>query len=447
MFMHSIFVEKFGPIDVVDIKINDLMVFIGPQASGKSTIAKNIYFFRSLKEELVRQLFLAIQTGDATTVSLKWFKGRIINRFVGFWGTTGHLDPFKIVYTYSNKKTLTLSLHKGRVQPEFSPAFGKELDGILYELQQFLGKRGSFNGSSISLEAEEAAFQSKLEELASSLFEDYRTSLFIPAGRSLLSTLSGPLQATLFSNIHRQPWEKEHIADPYLLDDTLKTFINRINRTKGEFSQDLETMIANSQSVEPLKGELRQVLGQTITIFDRILQGRYKVERDSERIQLPNSDKYVKLSFASSGQQEVVWMLLQLFSLMLNRQATYLLIEEPEVHLFPKAQNEIVELLCLFANLGGNQVTLTTHSPYILSALNNFIYAGKLGRTKPNEVRNIMLANTWMLPDRVSAYFLEHGQLRSIMDEELELIKVEEIDRASFDINAQFDRLFQLEEQ
>jgi energy-coupling factor transporter ATP-binding protein EcfA2 len=33
-------VKNFGPLTNIDIKIKDIMVFIGPQASGKSTVAK-----------------------------------------------------------------------------------------------------------------------------------------------------------------------------------------------------------------------------------------------------------------------------------------------------------------------------------------------------------------------------------------------------------------------
>lgn len=33
-------VENFGPIKKVDIQLNKLMVLIGPQSGGKSTIAK-----------------------------------------------------------------------------------------------------------------------------------------------------------------------------------------------------------------------------------------------------------------------------------------------------------------------------------------------------------------------------------------------------------------------
>ena len=41
-----IVIKKLGTIDYCDFNINDFTIFTGPQASGKSTIAKSIFFFK-----------------------------------------------------------------------------------------------------------------------------------------------------------------------------------------------------------------------------------------------------------------------------------------------------------------------------------------------------------------------------------------------------------------
>jgi predicted ATPase len=46
--MQRLVIRNFGPIKKLDLKIKDFLVFIGAQASGKSTISKSIYFFKSL---------------------------------------------------------------------------------------------------------------------------------------------------------------------------------------------------------------------------------------------------------------------------------------------------------------------------------------------------------------------------------------------------------------
>ncbi len=41
----KIIIKNFGPLKQLELDLKEIMVFIGPQASGKSTIAKLIYFF------------------------------------------------------------------------------------------------------------------------------------------------------------------------------------------------------------------------------------------------------------------------------------------------------------------------------------------------------------------------------------------------------------------
>lgn len=58
--MRKIIIEDFGPLNYVEMCFDkQLHVIIGPQASGKSTIAKAIYFCRKIRDYLadyVRQL-------------------------------------------------------------------------------------------------------------------------------------------------------------------------------------------------------------------------------------------------------------------------------------------------------------------------------------------------------------------------------------------------------
>ena len=50
--MQKIIVRNFGSIKEAEVELGKFNLFIGEPASGKSTLAKLIYFFKSLKEEL-----------------------------------------------------------------------------------------------------------------------------------------------------------------------------------------------------------------------------------------------------------------------------------------------------------------------------------------------------------------------------------------------------------
>ncbi len=448
--MQKLSIQNFGPIIKADVKIEDFIVLIGPQASGKSTISKSIYLFKSLKDDLVRYIIDTIEENSKFSEPATAFKKKIRTKFVSFWGTTRHLSQFKLEYTYGYNKTITLFLDKGYVKATFSQKFHDELKNIFSETEIFFKKNQNINktfasaSELITSDSEKKAFYKKIENLVNVLFEDDRLPLYVPAGRSLLSTLSDPLQKILLPRILGQDSEKNGDIDPYLIDYSLKAFIERINNLKNGYNQNLETLIKDKGKYtnEPIDNES---LKTVIEIFDKIVKGRYIFDKDGEKILLQNSDKFVKLSFASSGQQEVVWILLQIFSIVLNRTKVFMVIEEPEAHLFPVAQNDIVELICLLSNLNNNQIMITTHSPYILSSLNNFIYAGKLAKTKSAAVAKLVNKKSWLKPEKVLAFYIEDGILNNIIDDELQLIKAEEIDRASSIINQQFNQLFELD--
>ena len=46
--MHRIKILNFGPIKECALEVNRFTVLTGPQAGGKSTIAKAIYFFKTI---------------------------------------------------------------------------------------------------------------------------------------------------------------------------------------------------------------------------------------------------------------------------------------------------------------------------------------------------------------------------------------------------------------
>ena len=65
------------------------------------------------------------------------------------------------------------------------------------------------------------------------------------------------------------------------------------------------------------------------------------------------------------------------------------IVEEPEQNLFPESQIKIFETLLIHKKHKGDKVIITTHSPYILSGLNNCIYAKEMySKTKKNNKRN-----------------------------------------------------------
>ncbi|MCI8504888.1 MAG: hypothetical protein HFI67_01700 [Lachnospiraceae bacterium] len=51
--MHKLIINKLGPIEQCEMVCSPFMTLTGFQASGKSTIAKAIYYFRTIKDDII----------------------------------------------------------------------------------------------------------------------------------------------------------------------------------------------------------------------------------------------------------------------------------------------------------------------------------------------------------------------------------------------------------
>ena len=52
--MQKLMINKLGPIEQCELESSRFMTLTGFQASGKSTIAKAIYYFRTIKEDILK---------------------------------------------------------------------------------------------------------------------------------------------------------------------------------------------------------------------------------------------------------------------------------------------------------------------------------------------------------------------------------------------------------
>ena len=438
--MHRIEIKNFGPIKHFEADINDLMFFIGAQASGKSTISKIIFFCRSLRDEL---LYFLREAKVDELEHPRWedvFRRRQQKRLFEYFGsdwitslisesTTPLECSFKFQIYLGQTEIITVQrVYHERIIIYYSNDLQKRLIHIFQEARKF-----KINNelkvivdyqNFLATEAFFGAIQTELYEL----FRDTRPVFFIPAGRSVFPFLT-------------KQWQQ---LDLKQFDYVTQLFLRTVVHLKKMFKHDLNTVIDNLGQLDTQNSVMCLLLTDKLR---EILKGEYRYDDFSDKEKLfYDNEKYVELSFASSGQQEVIWILHLLFKVILDNNPVFSVIEEPEAHLFPETQNQLVEFLGLFANAKpDNQLLVTTHSPYILTALNNLIYAYQVGQKNPDEVNALIAKQFWIDPRRVSAYFVENGTARSIMDEELQHINAEEIDRASDLTNSLHEQLLEVE--
>ena len=92
--MAEIMINKLGPIEHCELSIDEFMVFTGPQSSGKSTIAKSVFYFKSLRNVIMQLLRRQhIYSEERMDLSLK---NRLIrelrSNFLQTFGSTWCMD-------------------------------------------------------------------------------------------------------------------------------------------------------------------------------------------------------------------------------------------------------------------------------------------------------------------------------------------------------------------
>ncbi len=437
--MRKIIVKNFGPVSNVQMNLDKRYnLLIGPQASGKSTLAKTIYFCRKTRDYLVDFLLDASNfVGHPNELYVSFLK-YIRKTFMACFGTTKHLDTFEIKYFFNENKGTYVSFGlnvDGYVRVEFSKK--KEIQRLIEEAYVLYKEQVFNNGQSFidryNNETQKMMLYRKhfIEE-TNELFNDDSDILYIPAGRSVLSTFSEQLYDVNVAN----------------MDSLMQEFISLIRSTRNKFNMPLNELVENY--TKTVKGQIHNANVKTaIDIIEKILKGNYVCGRDGERIYF-DVDKWVKLMYASSGQQESLWTVMLLFSYILEQRKAFIVLEEPEAHLFPEAQRNIVELIALFQNATDSSIFITTHSPYILTSSNLLVHSfivennGKI----PSTEKKIISKNCRINPKEISCNMIkprEREYCVSIINNDMGLINAYEIDNVSNIINEETENLIALE--
>ncbi len=438
--MAHIHIENFNQISLFDADITDLMVFIGPQASGKSTLSKLIYFFKAIPQEVVMNLFGKLSNkGDQDY--LDGLLDALRKKFERIFITHTFSKKFRIDYHFHENAIITISIQDSPgITISLSTPLRKSLEStseiIKPSIKTINEHEISDTNSSERTDISSFGQRIMIRQIVEDAFKDYCQPLFIPAGRSIVSFIPDITALRTYEEItHKKALFLDLVMSQF--------FFSTANiRDYFETEYSLRTEVKENSS----SNAIQELIADKIR---KIIKGDYEANDNGDCIYY-SPNEWITLLAASSGQQESIWILLAIYFnfIEINFQRTFSVIEEPEAHLFPDAQRDIAELLVLFSNLENNQMIITTHSPYILTSLNNLIYAFQVGLKKPKEVQKIIDKNYWLNPKKVSVYFLDPNApvfARSIMDSELNLIKAEEIDAISSKLNDIFDKLEDIE--
>ncbi|MCB8950633.1 MAG: AAA family ATPase [Ardenticatenales bacterium] len=451
--MQRLIVRDFMAVNQAELEVANTLLLIGEQASGKSTLAKLIYFFKSLRDEYVALLV----DSDGPDLHLqRAFWALIGKKFYRIFGSIQKLAKFDIKYYFSEQKHIHLC------QGEFPDGRKKLVITIsgndwYYELTQGEGKRllqQLHRYSEKRFDFESAAYRRTLRDVASFTFrsfvDDTQTLVFHPAGRNATVAFNDFFEQAFSQSLAvsigtSDSYGEDEFSSPIPTSSATKLdkdiylmyqFMRHVANIKTVFrGNDFESLIGDKIAREFNGSNSRgnPALPLLIAKVNQILKGTYD-HSNYEKIKFDGGE--VSLTDASSGQQEVIRILQDIFLVVLNKEKGCRIIEEPEAHLFPTAQKLLLEMIALMINSTNSQIVLTTHSPYILSVINILLFTHQV-KGKDDQL--------WLEPDQCRVYALtSDGHCHSVLDTETKLIDQNVLDSVSLELANHFNRLYQM---
>lgn len=439
--MQKIEIKYLGPVQELEMDIKDFNLLIGEQATGKSTVAKAIYFFRIIKSTLTDYLCQVYDTvlyngNDVSDGFNKVLKKELKSIFISLFGYSWDLDKrLYLKYEYASGIWIDVKLNKNGkrkyISVRYSPKLTQTLKDLEKEALELFEQKPETTTISLAYASKERLRNyDNFKNSVNKIFDDYKETYYIPAGRSML---------TLLVN-NRSLLENDN------LDLITRQFMQVIDNIHRVF----EDGIRNVHKRYP-DGERRFDVTKTAEMLISDLKGDYLYNAGKEYIVVEDEEEHsekIPINFASSGQQEVLWLLNQLYILMLKKEKAFVIIEEPEAHLYPSLQSKVVEFISYFANINNSSILITTHSPYILTSVNTLYCAGKViekNSTYSKKVYDIIDSNCEIDPQKVTALKINKDKsILNLINEELQELNTEMIDEISDSVNEKYMELYYL---
>ncbi|MDS3861485.1 AAA family ATPase [Thermosynechococcaceae cyanobacterium BACA0444] len=429
----KLIIKNFAGIEELEIEVKKINILIGSETSGKSICAKLLFYFKSF----FSQMSLIIEGGN-TKEDLDTDYSRKFTEY--FPRNSWSKNDFYIKYEIANE-FISINRNENQnagVSLDYSPYFSNFFDKSSEDLEimtsrKFLINKEYENYDKISkLYVISKQFKGEFfHNLSNHFKKDIKfDQLYILSGRSFFSIFNRNLYLFYSQKIN---------VDPFLLSFGLS--YEDIKDLRESFHNRIYKSIEKQKSQSEIK-----------KLAEDSLRAKY-IRQDGQDFLLHSDGRKVSITNASSGQQELLPLTIILEALphMAPSSLGYTVyVEEPEAHLFPSTQRNIIELMATVFNSCEDklQLFITTHSPYVLTAINNLLQAGQIYETADEstqkKLEEILPKYKSLHTADVAAYSLSEGRCQNIINSETGLIDAQIIDSVSEDLAIQFDELLDL---
>ena len=405
--MTHIIIKNIGPIKEVELDLNKVNVFMGPQSSGKSTIAKiisycswyeknailgtrpNVNFYKDLIE------FHNLEDNYFCDDSLIEYKSS--NCHIVFSGKKG--EPVSVVTKvgpkriFQNEKIEYIPAERNIVSIPGIGQYTESKNNVLNFLYDwFRAKRNKKEDNKYKLPL------SSLNGVSYYYLQDEDSDkLMLENGKDikLQHASSGLMSITpmimVFNYVMSEIYSEQRTKSPF---ETIN-IESKVEALDIPNKEILKQLISQSKKLDEVKNKLS----------NKKLSPEFQAELDEVMNRYNDSQKKI----------------VNLIGFDSDYNYTKLIIEEPELNLFPKAQQDLIYYILevIVREKRDHQLVLTTHSPYVLFALNNCMMGGLVKKNIPLKERKTFASyKSWIDPKKVSIYEIHDGTLKCIQDED-----------------------------
>lgn len=431
--MCTIKIQNLGPIKSVEFELNRINVITGPQCSGKSTIAKVVSCCSWIEKDVIkRQTSLHVtkdffyeklftyhqldQYPNHDNVLIEYDGDAIFIRYTHNSFDIHKNNNFeqkaigKVAYIPAERNIAALENIESLKLPDIS------IRGYLWEWFVVRKKYTSSNPLNVLNMGVKYYFDEEKGDVF--VLNDGSIIPFVAASSGLQSVT--PLYAYmsyLTSWIYKNREDESHDDQRVLEKAMALNFFQSDLKSKGfELTDDIVENNIESETLE--------------AIHKIVINVRKYNEQDSLIV---NNDQ-IKSMF-------------ELENRLSRPHYSRIILEEPEMNLFPQSQIDLVYDLLKMLNVSRDSLLINTHSPYILYALNNCMLGGLL-KDRISDQSLLLHQESFVNPKYVSVWELRDGVFSSTQDNNDKTIQDKEglirsnyFDRVMHNIMADFSNL------
>lgn len=425
----DLIVKNFGPIKDAHIQTKRYNVLIGNTSTGKSVLAKLIsiayeiefYFIENGNfdafAKLLKKYCIDFPFSDSTQIEMSFALAHWIITKDSFRIIKSIGSPFfkQDTVNISNNKDVAylyreISIDKN-MENDLDPnnPIVEEAKKTYKELVDNIAHNQKTDLSQYSQPAIDLAYRTFLAYI-----HDRNASIYIPAERNLMSVFTNNIFSFLKSGSN--------------IPESIKRFGSLYEAAKGE-NKNLSIEFMNI---------------------------KVDFANENDKIVLDDAGTEIRFEQASSGMQSIIPLWAVFLYGIKNHSLGTAIIEEPEQNLFPTLQVDLVNNLVAQLNQTKANLLITTHSPYILSVLDNLIYANDVyqkakaadNKEQIQRIEKLVKPSMLINYDEVAAYLCkDDGVVECMNDDEMRNTGAYALDKASTITSHIFNELMDIENE